>query len=123
MPDVCCSSDISLCELTIAPAASLWAAGHGSLLVARPMHIATTLLRTLANLAICSGTHEDEQEAQPGQVQGPMPPTSVHAGVEGHGEGGEAQAESASEYVRFILFLGGLRMGLGVAMCPAFWLR
>ncbi len=45
-----------------------------------------------------SRTHKAQR--QPDQVQGPMPPVPVHAGVEGCGKGGQVEAEFTSGYVK-----------------------
>lgn len=38
----------------------------------------------------------------PDQIQGPMSPLPVHAGVEGCGEGGQVEAEFTSVYVNTV---------------------
>jgi hypothetical protein len=54
-----------------------------------------------ANLDVlfsCSGAHKEEQE-QPSKVQGPVQALPIHIGVKGPGQGGETEAELATQYV------------------------
>lgn len=46
----------------------------------------------------CSGADKEEQGLKPDEVQGPMQALPLHSRAQGLGQGGEAQAESATRY-------------------------
>ena len=55
--------------------------------------------RRLTRITTYSRADKAQPIEQADQVQGPMQPSPVHARAQGHGQGGEAEAESASRYV------------------------
>ena len=72
------------------------------------------LLRgALANVFMSdSGADKEEQEVQPDQVQGPMPPIPLYPRPQGFGQGGKAKAELASRYILPLSYDGKARKAI-----------
>ena len=71
---------------------------------------------SLLMFAIHSRTHKAQPRNQPDQIQGPMQTLLVHPRSQGLGQGGEAEAESASWYV-FGPLRDPLHFWIGLEIC------